>query len=211
MPPSRPRTSSPSAKASRSNSGKPLTEKSRARCSSVSGFFVRWPGGSASVPACVGMTGCRDVKYVRVPCVRASVRPCAHISRVHATVRPVLPSIRTTCPSIPRLHIERTSPLHRPHEAHRRSVHRPPHRRRPLRMARNTNNRRTHADCGSSSEPAATAAEEPVHAPNAQSSAYMRHPTKRYSKLPATSPHARNSYPSYRRTSQHIVRSIAHL
>ncbi len=161
------------------------------------------------MPACVGMTGCRGVKYVRVPCVRASVRPCAHISRVHATVRPVLPSIRTTCPSIPRLHIERTSPLHRPHEAHRRSVHRPPHRRRPLRMARNTNNRRTHADRGSGSEPAAKAAEEPAYAPNARSSAYMRHPTKRCSKLPATSPHARNSYPSYRRTSQHIVRSIA--
>lgn len=29
-------------------------------------------------------------------------------------------------------------------------------------MARNPNNRRTHADCGSSSEPAATAAEEPA-------------------------------------------------
>ncbi len=212
MPPSRPRTSSPSAKASRSNSGKPLTEKAghaAEACPAFSSDSPEFRHQCRLESGCRGVGGgCQVCPCATCPCIHSS---CAHISRVHATVRPVLPSIRTACPSIPRLHIERTSPLHRPHTKRIReaSTDRRTSDARYAWPAIRTTAERTRIADRVQSRPQQQPKNPPAYAPNTRLSTYTRHPTRRCSKLPAMSPPVRNSYPSHRRTSRHIAHSTA--
>ncbi len=211
MPPSRPRTSSPSAKASRSNSGKPLTEKAghaAEACPAFSSDSPEFRHQCRLESGCRGVGGCQVYPCATCPCIHSS---CAHISRVHATVRPVLPSIRTACPSIPRLHIERTSPLHRPHTKRIReaSTDRRTSDARYAWPAIRTTAERTRIADRVQSRPQQQPKNPPAYAPNTRLSTYTRHPMRRCSKLPAMSPPVRNSYPSHRRTSRHIAHSTA--